>query len=100
MTTVALHQDIPGFVLGAEAVTDRLDAPLLVRAYRFSEAAHAGQVRSSGEPYVSHCVEVARVLAELQLDSVTVACGLLHDVVEDTDITVEDVRREFGVEVA
>jgi GTP pyrophosphokinase len=100
VTTIALHHDIPGFGDGADGAYDRLDAALLVRAYRFSEAAHAGQVRHSGEPYVSHCVEVARVLAELQLDSVTVACGLLHDIVEDTDVTVEDVRREFGPEVA
>jgi GTP pyrophosphokinase len=57
-------------------------------------------VRHSGEPYVSHCVEVARILADLQLDTTTVASGLLHDIVEDTDITVEDVAREFGAEIA
>ncbi|MDQ8161936.1 MAG: bifunctional (p)ppGpp synthetase/guanosine-3',5'-bis(diphosphate) 3'-pyrophosphohydrolase, partial [Gemmatimonadota bacterium] len=69
-------------------------------AYHFSEVAHAGQVRHSGEPYVSHCVEVARILADLQLDTITVASGLLHDIVEDTDITVQDVEREFGPEIA
>ncbi|MFN9087956.1 MAG: RelA/SpoT family protein [Gemmatimonadaceae bacterium] len=100
MTTIALHEMIPGFGPGAEGAYDRLDHDLLVRAYRFSDVAHAGQVRHSGEPYVSHCVEVARILADLQLDTTTVACGLLHDIVEDTDITVEDVEREFGGEVA
>src|SRR6185436_14359672 len=80
--------------------TDRLDRDLLARAYRFSEEAHRGQTRLSGEPFVTHCVEVAKILAELQLDSVTVACGLIHDVVEDTPITVQDVEREFGKEVA
>ncbi|WP_053334459.1 RelA/SpoT family protein [Gemmatimonas phototrophica] len=100
MTTIALHDMIPGFGPGADGAYDRLDHDLLVRAYKFSDVAHAGQVRHSGEPYVSHCVEVARILADLQLDTTTVACGLLHDIVEDTDITVEDVSREFGVEVA
>ena len=96
----ALHEVIPGFVPRADGDYDRLDRDLLVRAYRYTERAHAGQVRHSGEPYVSHCIEVARILADLQLDSATVACGLLHDVVEDTDITVVDIEREFGAEVA
>ncbi len=100
MTTIALHEMIPGFGPSADAAYDRLDHELLVRAYRFSEVAHAGQVRHSGEPYVSHCVEVARILADLQLDTITVASGLLHDIVEDTDITVQDVEREFGSEIA
>ncbi len=100
MTTVALHEAIPGFGQGADGAYDRLDHELLVRAYRFSDAAHAGQVRHSGEPYVSHCVEVARILADLQLDTTTVTSGLLHDIVEDTDVTIEDVEREFGAEIA
>ena len=64
MTTIALHEAIPGFGPSADSAYDRLDHELLVKAYRFSDAAHAGQVRHSGEPYVSHCVEVARILAE------------------------------------
>ncbi|MEP6692750.1 MAG: HD domain-containing protein, partial [Gemmatimonadaceae bacterium] len=78
----------------------RLDADLLARAYRFSERAHFGQKRSSGEIYVSHCVAVAQILAELHLDSVTVASGLIHDVVEDTAVTVEEIEREFGKDIA
>ena len=100
MTTIALHEAIPGFGPGANGAYDRLDQELLVRAYKFSEAAHAGQVRHSGEPYVSHCVEVARILADLQLDTTTVVSGLLHDIVEDTDITVENVKHEFGEEIS
>ncbi len=100
MTTIALHEAIPGFGPSADSAYDRLDHELLVKAYRFSDAAHAGQVRHSGEPYVSHCVEVARILADLQLDTATVTSGLLHDIVEDTDITVEDIEREFGAEIA
>ena len=91
---------IPGWPLPPEGVAERLDADLLVRAYQFSDRAHAGQTRKSGERYVTHCVEVAAILAELGLDSVTVASGLIHDVVEDTTITVADVEQEFGREVA
>jgi RelA/SpoT family (p)ppGpp synthetase len=70
------------------------------RAYEQADAAHDGQLRVSGEPYVLHCVEVARMLADLRLDHHSVAAGLLHDIVEDTDWTVEDVRQAFGAEVA
>jgi GTP diphosphokinase / guanosine-3',5'-bis(diphosphate) 3'-diphosphatase len=95
-TPLALNAIIPGW----EGAHERLDRELLARAYRFSEDAHRGQVRTSGDPYVTHCVEVAKILADLQLDSVTVACGLIHDVVEDTAITVADIEREFGKEMA
>ena len=98
MTATALNERIPGWEDAFEI--ERLDRDLLVRAYRFSADAHHGQKRLTGEPFVTHCVEVAKILAELQLDSVTVACGLIHDVVEDTRITVPDVEREFGKEIA
>jgi GTP pyrophosphokinase len=100
-STVTAQSDIiPGWNLAESPHNERLDRELLVRAYRFSAQAHRGQTRNSGEPFVTHCVEVAKILAELQLDSLTVACGLIHDVVEDTDVTVGDVEREFGREVA
>ena len=99
MTAPAATAVIPGWGT-IDSIPDRLDRDLLARAYRFSERAHEGQRRKSGEPYVSHCVEVAKILAELQLDTVTVASGLIHDVVEDTDVTVADVEREFGKEIA
>jgi len=76
-----------------------LDPEFVVRAYRFAEEAHRGQERKSGSPYVHHCVEVARILAQLHLDSTTIAAGLLHDVLEDTGITREKVGEEFGEEV-
>jgi GTP pyrophosphokinase len=100
MATSALANLIPGWDLGSEALAERLDADLLAHAYRFSERAHAGQTRRNGDPFVTHCVEVAKILADLQLDSVTVASALIHDVVEDTAVTVEDVEREFGREIA
>ena len=100
MATTALGTVIPGWALDDAAAMERLDVELLTRAYRFSERAHAGQKRSSGEAYVSHCVEVAKILAELHLDSVTVASGLIHDVIEDTGVSVDEIEREFGTEIA
>ncbi len=73
---------------------------LVVKAYEQAVFAHDGQTRVSGEPFVVHCVEVARMLAELGLDYHTVAAALLHDVVEDTDWTVLDVEERFDAEVA
>jgi len=78
----------------------RLSADLVARAHDAAAAAHAGQVRRSGDPYLVHCEEVALILAELRLDSATVAAGLLHDAVEQGGLRLEDLRREFGDEVA
>ncbi len=100
MATTALGTVIPGWAIDDAAAMERLDVDLLARAYRFSDRAHAGQKRSSGDAYVSHCVEVAKILAELHLDSVTVASGLIHDVIEDTGVSVEEIEREFGSEIA
>jgi GTP pyrophosphokinase len=100
VTATAPTEIIPGWREDELPLHDKLDRDLLVRAYQFSEAAHRGQVRNSGDPYITHCVNVAKILADLQLDSVTVASGLIHDVVEDTKITVADVEREFGKDVA
>ena len=99
MTTSAPREIIPGWSFD-ESAHARLDQELLARAYRFSEEAHRGQTRNSGAPYVMHCIEVAKILADLQLDSTTVVSGLIHDVVEDTAIELEDVEREFGKEIA
>ncbi len=76
------------------------DLQLLRRAYEFSVAEHRAQRRLSGEPYVSHPLEVANILADMRLDVVCLAAGMLHDVVEDTTATAEVVREEFGPEVA
>jgi GTP pyrophosphokinase len=99
-TAAAVSEIIPGWREDETPLHDKLDRELLVRAYKFSEAAHRGQVRNSGDPYITHCVDVAKILADLQLDSVTVASGLIHDVVEDTKVTVADVEREFGKDIA
>jgi GTP pyrophosphokinase len=76
------------------------DLELLRRAYVFSAREHKGQVRHSGEPYLVHPLEVANLLADMRLDAVAVAAGLLHDVVEDTLTTIERVAELFGPEVA
>lgn len=72
------------------------DFAMLEKAYSFSEKAHAGQIRRSGEPYISHPLSVAGIIADLRLDVDTIATGLLHDTVEDTHATLEDIEREFG----
>ena len=76
------------------------DTDLLRKAYDFSAAEHAGQMRCSGEPYVSHPFEVASLVADMRLDDVAIAAGLLHDVVEDTLTSIERVQELFGPEVA
>ena len=76
------------------------DTDLLRRAYDFSAAEHAGQKRRSGEPYVTHPLEVAAVVADMRLDDVAIAAGLLHDVIEDTLTSIERVEELFGAEVA
>ena len=76
------------------------DLDLLARAYRFSAASHQGQHRASGEPYLSHPLEVAHLLVDFKMDVTTVTAGLLHDVLEDTGTTKEDLEREFGREIA
>jgi len=76
------------------------DLALLRKAYEFTAAEHKTQRRLSGEPYLSHPLEVANVLADLKLDVVCLAGGMLHDVVEDTPTTIDRVRQEFGDEVA
>ena len=76
------------------------DREKIKRAYLLAEQAHTGQKRVSGEPYISHPIAVAYILAELGMDSDTLTAALLHDVVEDTDITLEDVSRQFGHDIA
>jgi guanosine-3',5'-bis(diphosphate) 3'-pyrophosphohydrolase len=76
------------------------DLGLLRKAFEFSRVEHKAQKRLSGEPYLSHPLEVANVLADMKLDVVCLAGGMLHDVVEDTPITIDKVRQEFGPEVA
>jgi GTP pyrophosphokinase len=88
-----LIEEIPKYQPGA-------DLDVLQRAYRFSEASHQGQQRASGEPYLSHPLEVAHLLVGFKKDVTTVTAGLLHDVLEDTKATKDELEREFGKEIA
>ncbi|MCC6770552.1 MAG: bifunctional (p)ppGpp synthetase/guanosine-3',5'-bis(diphosphate) 3'-pyrophosphohydrolase [Gemmatimonadaceae bacterium] len=99
-TVVPAGRDTPSWWPTGDQIPERLDVAFLTRAFEFSAKAHEGQFRKNGDPYVSHCVEVAKILADLQLDTLTVASGLIHDVVEDTPIGVADIEAEFGKEVA
>jgi guanosine-3',5'-bis(diphosphate) 3'-pyrophosphohydrolase len=76
------------------------DRELISRAYRVAENAHKDQKRASGEPYVNHCVAVASILADLRVPVEVVVAGLLHDTVEDTQVTLKDIRNDFGEDVA
>jgi GTP diphosphokinase / guanosine-3',5'-bis(diphosphate) 3'-diphosphatase len=94
-------------MLQAEHLIERIrayqpsvDSDLIQRAYDYSFRMHAGQTRKSGQPYVVHPVSVAGIIADLRLDAASVCAGLLHDVVEDTLATSDDITKEFGVEVA
>ena len=73
------------------------DRELIQRAYRFADDAHKGQKRQSGEPYITHCLAVAMILAELRVPPSVVAAGLLHDTVEDTSVSLADVQADFGM---
>ncbi|WP_204554561.1 RelA/SpoT family protein [Bacillus ectoiniformans] len=93
-------------VLTAEQVIERTSQYLneehvefVRKAYRYAEAAHSEQYRKSGEPYIIHPIQVAGILADLEMDPATVAAGFLHDVVEDTDISLDDMADAFGKEV-
>jgi GTP diphosphokinase / guanosine-3',5'-bis(diphosphate) 3'-diphosphatase len=88
-----LIEEIPKYQPGA-------DLDVLARAYKFSAASHQGQQRASGEPYLSHPLEVANLLVDFKMDVTTVTAGLLHDVLEDTAATKADLEREFGREIA
>ena len=76
------------------------DLPRIEAAYELAKKAHEGQVRSSGDPYISHPIAVAVILVGLGMDSDTIIGGLLHDVVEDTSVTLEDIEKQFGADVA
>ena len=88
------------FIIKVESFNANIDIPLIRKAYEFSDRIHRGQLRQSGVPYVEHCLEVAFILAEQHLDSTTIAAGLIHDVVEDTEATLAQLKTEFGEEIA
>lgn len=84
----------------ARLYLDEEDVAFIYRAYEFAEKAHKGQFRKSGEPYIVHPVQVAGILVDLKMDPVTIAGGFLHDVAEDTSVTIDTIKSTFSPEVA
>ena len=91
---------LENFIAIIEKYNPQCDVELIIRAYNFAESSHAGQFRKSGERYFIHPVEVAKILIELQMDSTTIAAGLLHDVIEDTANDYNKIKEVFGEEIA
>jgi GTP diphosphokinase / guanosine-3',5'-bis(diphosphate) 3'-diphosphatase len=90
----------PGLFAAVAKHAERLDASRIERALRFSAAAHRGQKRMSGEDFVEHSIAVATILTGMLVDTTSICAALLHDVVEDSDVTAEEIGKEFGREVA
>lgn len=92
--------DLDGLLDRIKKYMDNPDLSIVIKAYEYAKKAHQGQNRHSGEPFVNHPLGVAHILAELELDIVSIAGALLHDVVEDTTVSSEDIKKEFGEEIA
>jgi len=91
-----LYEEIKEIIEGFE---DK-DKELIKKSFELAKSAHSGQKRMSGEPYVTHSIEVAKILKEMKMDAVTISAGLLHDVIEDTDSTTEKIKSVAGEQVA
>lgn len=91
---------IKSLVNQIQAYNPDAEVELLERCYRFAQEAHDGQQRKSGEPYFTHCLKTAEILAELRLDTHTICAGLMHDVLEDTGITRQEMQVRFGTNIA
>lgn len=88
------------FIIQVESFNANINIPLIRKAYEFTDRAHAGQYRDSGDPFVEHCLNVAFILAEHHMDSDTIAAGLLHDIIEDAGASLPEIKREFGDDIA
>jgi len=91
---------IDDIVRELQSYNSQANVDLILKASEFSAKAHEGQTRKSGEPYLIHLLEVAKILTEMRMDTASVVAALLHDTVEDTHVTVEDIAKEFGKEVS
>jgi len=101
MAVLERHQDLVDELIGeVEAYKPDVDRDLLTRAFDYAATAHAGELRQSGQEFIYHPWGVAKILAGLQLDEPTLAAALMHDVVEDTGVDIDELRAEFGDEIA
>ncbi len=91
---------IENLLLKIEQYNPHADMEKIIKAYHFAQSAHEGQYRNSGEKYFVHPFNVAMILADLNMDESTIIAGLLHDVIEDTEISYEEIETEFGTEIA
>lgn len=94
--TASVDEDFRIFL---EKLDKEYDKKLIKKAYEFSKKAHDGQYRKNGEPFIRHPFEVSRLVYDLGMDDISITSALLHDVVEDTDTKIEDIKKEFGIEV-
>ena len=98
-TTSKLDRDLKHLVVSLEAYMPAEQVELVMRAYEFGAIAHSGQTRLSGEPYISHPVAVAQILANMHMDSQAITAAVLHDVIEDTETPIDELEEQFGAEV-
>ena len=94
-----VNKTIEDVIKEAKSHNRRIDTKLIMKAYNYAHSHHGDQCRRSGEPYIIHPLNVAYILADIGLDDSTICAALLHDVVEDTDATSDDIRREFSLEI-
>ncbi|MEM7198613.1 MAG: HD domain-containing protein, partial [Pseudomonadota bacterium] len=97
MTDTILKDDLCARITAYDA---EADTALLQKAIGFSTHAHRNQMRASGQPYVTHPLAVANILMEKRLDAASIITGILHDTVEDTEASLDDIKKEFGAEIA
>ena len=98
--TGAYNSELQAVIRSVKANHPKADSSVIERSFVAAEKAHSTQLRKSGEPYITHPLAVAQILADLGIGATTIAAALLHDTVEDTDYTLDFVRRDFGDEVA
>ena len=91
---------IEDIIAKVKSYNKKSDTKLIMKAYQYADKKHEGQLRKSNEPYIIHPLEVAYIVSTLELDDAAICAALLHDVVEDTDATLDDIKNEFGEEIA
>lgn len=91
---------LENLLLMIEQYNPDADLEIIIKAYNYANSAHEGQYRKSGEKYIIHPIEVAKILAELEMDVASIAAGLMHDVVEDTNVSYKDIEQNFSTEIA
>lgn len=94
------EKQIQDVITEAKSHNKKVDEKLIMHAYEFAKSHHEGQFRKSGEPYIIHPVQVAFIVASLGLDADTIVASLLHDVVEDTNVSLNEIKTEFSEEIA